>query len=67
MDFIRCPAVLLVKKSGIYTVSGRAVEYHSDLWERRGSLGPGQLYGMSIWGGGGGVTGPYNVRAEPGK
>lgn len=34
---------------------------------KRQLLGPGQLYGMSIWGGGWGVAGPDNVRAEPGK
>lgn len=43
------------------------VDYHNDLWERADCLGLGQLYGMSIWGGGWGVSGSDNVRAEPGK
>lgn len=51
----------------IYSIPGSAVDYHNDLWERDDCLGLGQLYGMSIWGGGWGVAGTDNVRAEPGK
>lgn len=55
------------KKLHIYTITGCAVDRHNDLWERVDCPGLGQLYGMSIWGGGWGVTGPDNVRAQPGK
>lgn len=54
-------------KWNINSITGRTVDYYNDLWERADCLGLGQLYGMSIWGGGWGVTGPDNVRAEPGK
>lgn len=55
------------EKRHVYTLTGNTVDYQNDLWERLACLGLGQVYGMSIWGGGWGVTDPHNVRAQPGK
>lgn len=50
------------------SIAGRTVDYHNDVWESAGCCGLGQLYGMSIWGRGVGVSqASDNVRAEPGK
>lgn len=51
----------------VYTLTATNVDYQNDLWERLACLGLGQVYGMSIWGGGWGVTDPHNVRAQLGK
>lgn len=55
------------EKWHVYTLTGTSVDDQNDLWERLACLGLGQVYGMSIWGGGWGVTDPHNVRAQPGK
>lgn len=55
------------EKWHVYTLTGNTVDYQNDLWERLACLGLGQVYGMSIWGGGWGVTDPHNVRAQPGE
>lgn len=51
----------------VYTLTATNVDYQNDLWEQLACLGLGQVYGMSIWGGGWGVTDPHNVRAQLGK
>lgn len=56
-----------IEKWHVYTLTGTTVDYQNDLWETLACLGPGQVYGMSIWGGGWGVTDPHNVGAQPGK